>query len=103
MLFSARSSLLPLSRNHLIALLCLVLLSPAHAATPDFNNDGQVNFLDFVLLSQRFGTQQNDPFYNTVYDLDNSGDVGFGDFVRFVQQFGTAVEPVLLNQHTLDP
>ena len=87
----------------LTLLLCLVLQTPTEASTPDFNNDGQVNFIDFVLLSQRFGAQQNDASYSTTYDLDNSGDIGFGDFVRFVQQFGTTIEPVQTNQHSLDP
>ena len=103
MLFSTRLSLAPLSRIPLIALLCLVLQAPTEASTPDFNNDGQVNFLDFVLLAQRFGTHQNDASYNTIYDLDNNGDIGFGDFVRFVQQFGATIEPALTHQHSLDP
>lgn len=56
--------------------------------SPDVNGDGQVDFGDFVLFAQRFGTNRGDEGYDARYDLDGDGTVGFSDFVIFAGAFG---------------
>ena len=55
--------------------------------TPDFNEDGQVNFSDFIPFAQNFGKKEGDLDFNAKYDLDNSGSVDFEDFIQFAQSF----------------
>jgi len=50
--------------------------------TPDFNNDGIVDFLDFLPFATSFGTM------NDTFDLDGDGWVGFSDFITFAEAFG---------------
>ena len=83
------------ARSHLIlaALLCAASTLQAQGSeTPpeaDFNADGNVDFQDFILLAQAFGTGQ------ALFDLDNDGVVGFGDFLLFARSFGRTGEPTL--------
>ena len=48
----------------------------------DFNNDGRVNFADFVLFARAFGSAE------AAFDLDGDGRVNFTDFVLFARAFG---------------
>ena len=57
---------------------------PADPRT-DFNGSLTVDFYDFLLFSEAFGTA------NTTFDLDGSGTVDFPDFLIFVASFGKAV------------
>jgi sugar lactone lactonase YvrE len=50
--------------------------------TPDFNEDGKVDFNDFLPFAAAFGAM--DP----TFDLDGDGFVGFSDFLTFVAAFG---------------
>ncbi len=59
--------------------------------SPDFNGDGQVDFLDFLLFAQNFGASQGDANYSPGLDLDSDGSVGFTDFIIFAQAFGKPV------------
>ncbi len=54
----------------------------------DFNDDGAVDFQDFIQFAQAFGTRQ------TLYDLDSDGTVAFGDFLLFVRAFGQTGTPI---------
>ena len=47
----------------------------------DFNNDGAVNFADFIAFAGAFGTE------SPIYDLDGSGLVDFQDFLIFATLF----------------
>lgn len=49
--------------------------------TPDFDHDGHVNFSDFVIFAQAFGTD------NALFDLDGDGRVNFRDLILFAQAF----------------
>ena len=49
---------------------------------PDFDNNGRVDFADFLLFVAHFGTTSQ------AYDLDSTGTVGFSDFILFVSHFG---------------
>lgn len=51
----------------------------------DIDGSGQVDFPDFLVLSQAFGTSGESPA-----DLDCSGDVGFPDFLVLSANFGSA-------------
>ena len=48
----------------------------------DFNNDGAVNFADFIAFAAAFGTE------SPKYDLDGTGLVDFQDFLIFAAHFG---------------
>lgn len=54
----------------------------------DFNNDGQVNFTDFILFAQNFGAPTINPGFNAQYDLNGDDTIGFPDFILFAQNFG---------------
>ena len=51
----------------------------------DFNNDGQVNFADFLILSNNFGEE------GMPGDANNDNVVNFADFLLLREQFGTSV------------
>ena len=56
--------------------------------SPDVNGDGQVDFNDFVVFAQKFGTSRGDDGYDVSCDLDSDGIVGFSDFLIFAGAFG---------------
>ena len=79
------------------------------ATGPDFDNDGQVGFSDFIAFAQVFGLTRTDESFNSRFDLNSDGQIGFGDFIVFAQAFGQpAGKPVRaakilgqsLNSHT---
>ena len=53
----------------------------------DINDDGGVDFADFLILSQNFGMEQEDEPIDG--DLDLDGVVGFSDFLILSAAFGT--------------
>ena len=52
------------------------------ARNADFDANGIVDFGDFILFAQAFGSSQ------TSFDLDGNGSVDFPDFILFAEQFG---------------
>lgn len=60
----------------------------------DFNSDCTVDFQDFILFAQHFGSQSGDGRYEAIYDFNSDGQVSFPDFISFVQTFGTTCESV---------
>ncbi len=60
----------------------VIRLVGAATCGPDFNCNGTVEFQDFLLFAQAFGST------NLLFDLDGDGFVGFGDFVIFALAFG---------------
>ncbi|MBT7913774.1 hypothetical protein HN588_07705 [Candidatus Bathyarchaeota archaeon] len=60
--------------------------------TADWDGNGTVDFGDFFLFVDHFGSTNPD---DSIYDLDASGIVDFGDFFIFVDQFGSS-RPKLL-------
>ena len=67
------------------------LLNPPLPAgvTGDIDGDADVDFGDFLLFAQAFGTNTSDPSYNQKADFDSNGTVDFGDFLIFAGAFGT--------------
>ncbi len=51
----------------------------------DFNDDGFVDFRDFLLFAERFGSQRNDDLYNPRYDLVPDSSINFADFLLFTE------------------
>ena len=60
----------------------------------DFNDDGKVDFSDFLLLMAVFGTTWRNANYNVQMDLDGDGGIGFGDFLIFLGGLGSVCEPL---------
>ncbi len=61
------------------------LLIAQSTRNPDFDANGIVDFGDFVLFAQAFGSEQSN------FDLDGNGIVDFPDFILFAEQFGEGV------------
>ena len=53
----------------------------------DFNRDGHVDFVDFLLLSANFGNEADE----SSGDIDGDGQVLFTDFLLFSASFGKSV------------
>lgn len=64
----------------------------AHASQseplPDFDQNGVVDFPDFLLFVGKFGSKQGDERYEDRFDLDGNGAIDFSDFLSFVNNFG---------------
>ena len=64
----------------------------AHASQvrplPDFDQNGVVDFPDFLLFVGKFGSKQDDERYEDRFDLDGNGAIDFSDFLSFVNNFG---------------
>ena len=52
------------------------------AGNADFDGNGIVDFVDFILFAQAFGSDQSQ------FDLDGNGSVDFPDFILFARRFG---------------
>ena len=55
---------------------------------PDFDQNGVVDFPDFLLFVGKFGSKQGDERYEDRFDLDGNGAIDFSDFLSFVNNFG---------------
>ena len=60
-------------------------------ASSDFNGDGVVDTLDFLLFVDVFGSKKGEATYDAKYDLDGNGEIGIPDFLIFVDNFGQIV------------
>ncbi len=74
----------------------LFLISPLSSQngsppSPDFDGNGMVDFPDFLLLANAFGSQAGQEKYESKYDLDGDGEIGFPDFILFASAFGQTV------------
>ena len=58
------------------------LLTDQASRSADFDANGIVDFGDFILFAQAFGSDQSG------FDLDGNGNVDFPDFILFAKQFG---------------
>ena len=67
-----------------------VTFSALAQATPDFNGDGMIDFVDFFLFADAFGTDA------ARFDLDGSGVVDYIDFFLFAEAFGQPARAKLL-------
>ena len=53
----------------------------------DFNSDLHIDFVDFLLFIQAYGTRYGLEAWNCVYDLNRDGAVNFPDFLGFAQLY----------------
>ena len=86
---------------------CLLVVVFAMIALPvfaqqyrDFNDDGKVDFSDFLLLTAVFGTTSRNANYNVQMDLDGDGEIGFSDLLIFWGGMGFVCEPLFSPGHT---
>ena len=80
-------------RLSILTVLALLLwpgIGPASSSVcrGDFDDNGQVDFTDFLTFVAVFGKQSGDADYNALMDMDDSGVVDFSDFLSFVAVFG---------------
>ena len=71
-----------------------VLLRP-QLLVGDFNKDRVVDFDDFFLFADHFGTTPDSPNWDSLYSLDGDDDVDFDDFFLFADHFGEAAGKLL--------
>ena len=55
--------------------------------TPDFDGNGVIDFPDFLLFADVFGSKAGQVGYETKYDLDGDGEIGIYDFLIFANAF----------------
>ena len=78
------------ARNHLVRRLQFrPETPPGPAAGADFNGDGVVDFTDFFMFVEQFGTRQGGPGWDPAFDLAKDSVIDFNDFFVFAEQFGT--------------
>ena len=70
----------------------LLFAAPIAAQNPDFDGDGTVDFEDFFLFADSFGTSLGDPGFNSKHDLNGNNRIDFDDFFVFSDRFGEKVE-----------
>ena len=63
------------------------------ACQADFDNNGIVEFADFLSFVAVFNTSSGDANFNALMDIDGDDAIGFRDFVLFAEVFGTTCEP----------
>jgi hypothetical protein len=54
----------------------------------DFDCNSSVEFSDFFLFADAFGSRPGEANYNAACDLDGNGEVDFSDFFQFADAFG---------------
>jgi hypothetical protein len=56
--------------------------------SPDFDGNGDVDFSDFFLFANYYGTLRGEARFEARFDLDRDGAVGIEDFFLFAELFG---------------
>ncbi|MCZ6634788.1 MAG: hypothetical protein O7G87_15410 [bacterium] len=54
----------------------------------DFDNNGKVDFADFLGFASHFGRMRGASNFDSGFDLNNDGQVNFPDFLSFASHFG---------------
>ncbi|MDE3258186.1 MAG: Ig-like domain-containing protein [Gemmatimonadota bacterium] len=63
------------------------------ACPGDFDNNGIVEFADFLSFVAVFNASSGDANYNALMDMDGNDVIDFRDFLLFAKVFGTTCEP----------
>ena len=69
--------------NEASGMILVRLLSRGKPVSPDFDQNGIVDFRDFLLFAAAYGSEDRR------YDLNEDGQVGFADFLQFAQAVAT--------------
>ena len=67
---------------------------PISGPSPDFDGNGTVDIIDFLLFVEVFGLKVGQERYEKKYDLDGNDAIGIPDFLLFVENFGKEVSQV---------
>ncbi len=57
--------------------------------SPDIDGDGNVNFVDFLILADKYGSRRGQDRYDPRCDLNGDGQIDFADFLIFAADFGS--------------
>jgi hypothetical protein len=55
----------------------------------DFNGDGHINWDDFLVFADAYGSSEGDANYDVLADFNNDGDVDWDDFLMFADVYET--------------
>ena len=55
----------------------------------DFDDDGDVDWDDFLMFADAYGSSDGDANYDVLADFDSDGDVDWDDFLMFADIYGT--------------
>ena len=55
----------------------------------DFDGDGDVDWDDFLMFADAYGSSEGDAYYDVLADFDSDGDVDWDDFLMFADIYGT--------------
>lgn len=81
--------------KHVVLIAIYLAIMPgligAQTKSPDFNDNGTVDFADFILFASAFGSEA--PAELDIFDLSNNGIVDHADFLLFVADFGKTIQP----------
>ena len=93
-----------------IAFLIYPLVLPSHTSialqsslSPDFDGSGVVDFADFLLFVEAFGSKEGQEQYESKYDLDGNGEIELPDFLIFADNFGKVMTPAPTDLHIAMP
>ena len=78
-------------QSETVTLSARVELQVSTAPCPDFDGNGRVDTLDFLLFVGHFGISRGDEGYEAKYDLDGNDTIGIPDFLIFTDNFGKEV------------
>ena len=81
--------------KHVVLIAIYLAIMPgligAQTKSPDFNDNGTVDFADFILFASAFGSEA--PADLDIFDLSNNGVVDQADLLLFVADFGKTIQP----------
>ena len=78
----------PLDANGTWGVAMQAAFSITETSPADFNRDGSVDFADFFLFADQFGTNADSPQWDARFDLAANTAIDFADFFRFADAFG---------------
>lgn len=73
------------------------------ACQADFDNNGIVEFADFLSFVAAFNTSSGDANFNALMDMDGNDVIDFRDFLLFANVFGKTCEPPVVASVTVSP
>ena len=75
--------------RRLVRSIATITPEPSEPELPgDFDENGNVDFFDFLMFVDGFNTAEGDPNFEALFDLDGSGTVDFFDLFIFADNFG---------------
>ncbi len=66
---------------------CTLYVSSLSLKKGDFDDDGDIDFNDFISFADAYGSVLGDPNYDVRGDFDDDGDIDFNDFISFADAY----------------